>query len=216
MNSGEGTNDWNRHARGSRGQDGSAFAATAAGFTLLELLIVIAIVGVLASLLLPVVGRTQRKARETSCVSNLRQLGVGLALYADDHGGRLPFAEPLPSHPVATNPPLPGIRAILSPYVAASAGVFRCPEDKVGRFEREGTSYEWNYLLNGKLLHAPSTEGAIPVGSDVFFFGSLDLGTSKMPLLYDYENFHLGSRGSTNGVRAHKNAVFADGHVAAL
>jgi prepilin-type N-terminal cleavage/methylation domain-containing protein/prepilin-type processing-associated H-X9-DG protein len=56
------------------------------GFTLIELLVVIAIVGVLGSLLLPGLARAKQKALEARCRSNLRQLGLGLMIYTDNHG----------------------------------------------------------------------------------------------------------------------------------
>ena len=62
------------------------------GFTLIELLIVIAIIAVLASMLLPALDRGKQRAREIQCVSNLRQLGVGIRLYVDDNRSRFPLA----------------------------------------------------------------------------------------------------------------------------
>ena len=61
------------------------------GFTLIELLVVIAIIGILAGLLLPTLGRAKEAGRSTACLSNLRQVGVALQLYTDDHQNRLPF-----------------------------------------------------------------------------------------------------------------------------
>jgi prepilin-type N-terminal cleavage/methylation domain-containing protein/prepilin-type processing-associated H-X9-DG protein len=66
------------------------FRARRSGFTLPELLTVIAIIGVLAGILIPIVGRVRDTANSSQCMSNLRQIGVALKLYTTDHQNTLP------------------------------------------------------------------------------------------------------------------------------
>ncbi len=67
----------------------SKFSRT--GFTLIELLTVIAIIGILASILIPTVNKVREAAKTATCASNLRQLALGVNLYAQDHDERTPI-----------------------------------------------------------------------------------------------------------------------------
>jgi prepilin-type N-terminal cleavage/methylation domain-containing protein/prepilin-type processing-associated H-X9-DG protein len=61
------------------------------GFTLIELLVVIAIIAILAAILFPVFAKAREKARQTSCLSNMKQLGLGLMQYVQDYDETFPF-----------------------------------------------------------------------------------------------------------------------------
>jgi prepilin-type N-terminal cleavage/methylation domain-containing protein len=60
-------------------------------FTLIELLVVIAIIAILAGLLMPALARAKVKAQRIKCVGNLKQIGLGMRLWADDHDGKYPW-----------------------------------------------------------------------------------------------------------------------------
>jgi prepilin-type N-terminal cleavage/methylation domain len=67
------------------------------GFTLIELLVVIAIIAILAAILFPVFAQRGRKARQTGCLSNVKQIGLGIQMYVQDFDEYVPrnaFADP--------------------------------------------------------------------------------------------------------------------------
>jgi prepilin-type N-terminal cleavage/methylation domain-containing protein/prepilin-type processing-associated H-X9-DG protein len=118
-------------------------AAVPWAFTLIELLVVIAIIAVLAALLLPTLGRAKESARSTQCLSQLRQIGLAVRLYADDHDDQFPRSQ----HSAFAHKQLAWGRAIAPQLGVKDAGwtnllntVYHCPADKRVR--------QWSYGLN--------------------------------------------------------------------
>jgi prepilin-type N-terminal cleavage/methylation domain-containing protein len=190
------------------------------GFTLIELMVVIAILGVLTALLLPAIGRTRTKAQNTVCLSQLRQLGLSVRMYSEDNDGRFPAAELLPSVPVDANHPLPRIADVLGTYAGRSGAtnghsVLKCPGDRQGRFAKEGSSYEWNIELNGRRIDE-TRAGTVRVVRVVVRDGQpaevsdekqdLMFPPTTTPLLLDYDPFH------PRPPKPGKNVVYMDGH----
>ncbi len=189
------------------------------GFTLIELLVVIAIIAILASILFPVFARARENARKASCMSNLKQIGLGMAQYTQDYDEKLLIQAPVANQHFG---------AILQPYLK-SRQIFLCPSatgsiatpttppgdpqdhiwqmpdlNSAGVLDPFNGSYGMNLNLSGGAalasINSPSTLG-------MFFdstwpqVGGISITASNFGALYDASRHFDGL-----------NICYADGH----
>jgi len=191
----------------------------ARGFTLVELLVVIAIIAVLAAILFPVFAQARAKARQTTCLANLKQLGLAIQMYASDYDDLYPWGvdpadryapEIWSGYPLWQSwiPYMPDLTDVLDPY-CRNAELWHCPADRGydeledsgypldGRptaFEAFGNSYHYRTEVAFRCLGTTSLED--PAGVNILFDG--------------HGSWHSGSH-AYNARRW--NVMFGDGHV---
>jgi prepilin-type N-terminal cleavage/methylation domain-containing protein/prepilin-type processing-associated H-X9-DG protein len=169
------------------------------GFTLVELLVVVAVIGLLVALLLPAFTAARNSARRIDCATRLRQIGLAMANYVDQQGpaGRYPDAAQLPS----VTPNRPSLAVLLGPRLEDMKQVFACPMDQV-RFPKEGISYEYK---------ASQFAGKTRAQALISPSGGYTRPSENVILLNDFDPVH----GAVN-LEGSRNVLYADGHVEPL
>lgn len=183
------------------------FPQKARAFTLIELLTVIAIIGILASILIPTVAKVRDTARQSVCGSNLRQTSMALVLYSMDNDGNLPhhdFIHWQPGRDVMESP--------IVPYVGGNftADIFRCPSHRDYESGNDPTFnysriYPYSFTMN--ILFVERNIDTIDNPSRIIMMFEEELLNDA---LY-YPWFPLDRVTTRHGGRG--NVGFADGHV---
>lgn len=178
-------------------------AGRRSGFTLIELLLVIAVVGIIASLAMPEYAKFIKRARSVTCLNNLRQIGVSVLSYVADNENTYPIIEPNPESevygPEAEAEPL---YAELQPY-GLTENLLKCPADVSGpnyyAKRTPSTSYQWRPIIDDENAIAPKIYGGRRGA------GVRVAKPSRVTICTNFEAVHFGRL----------NRLYGDGHVVA-
>jgi len=213
------------------------------GFTLIELLVVIAIIAILAAILFPVFARARENARKTQCISNMKQLTLGLLMYAQDYDGRAP------RHGIGwweqaaycqDNPPgtdfrykwswypcgdrsMATWRSIIYPYIK-NAGIYNCPTFEIpdeplwlDMVAQVAYKIRRGYALSYTIVHdccARNNFDACPrPGSTILLTESREFYHDWKQEFIDWRAWFDNSKGIMTTHNGMSNFGFYDGHV---
>ncbi len=200
----------------------------ASAFTVIELLVVVAVVGVLAVLLFVTAGMMLQKNRATRCMSNLQQINVASAAYSADNGGQWPRNNVSDPRYYFFQELYPYLNMNIQDHTENMKTVFVCPADRKGTNEKDDiykvSKRPLSYAQNGYLDYGDAPVDAYSAGKRRGFVQF----PSELMLYMEFEAHWLVSTSSMNKDSQDKlealnfrhngwiNAAYADGHVAPM
>jgi prepilin-type N-terminal cleavage/methylation domain-containing protein/prepilin-type processing-associated H-X9-DG protein len=150
------------------------------GFTLIELLVVIAIIAILAAILFPVFAKAREKARQISCSSNEKQIGLGIIQYVEDYDETYPVDS-------SVNYWSNGWAVGVYPYVKSS-GVFKCPDDPTNA---TSPNIPISYAINWNLINTSLEGGSNTTAENI----SAQNAPSSTVLLFEVQGQNFNPTG---------------------
>lgn len=191
------------------------------GFTLIEILVVVGIIGLLIAIVMPSLNRARIQARRVTCATQLHQVALAMVGYLQSNRDRMPYASDMPSidpAPLLTDTAI-YFADVLGPYFKGKSAALLCPDDKPGKnerpapntgksyFESERSSYAYRTQLAGLTPAQFNQRPHGPPGHEHLHPDDRTPGES-IYFAYDYWNFH-GNAGEM-GARRY---AYIDGHV---
>lgn len=186
--------------------------AGARGFTLIELLVVIAIIAILAALLLPALSSAKEKAKRVACLSNLKQIGVALALYVDGYENKMPSAITYGSTPGNPGTAPNTVRftdvygGVPKDLNLANSRVWWCPSDRLnaptnGITTNSFSSYRYRFVIWDNTVRFPGLKA------------SEFIKPSAQIVYHENQDFHYRRLSSSyTTIQPTLNAIYADFH----